>query len=146
MLGNAHCKVPRVINTDKAKAFPPAFEEAKLEEILPDKTKHRRQKYLNNIQEQDHRPTKRRVRQSQWFQSFHTAKWAIDGYETMHMLRKGQVKRLALDNECTNVTFIESLFWNCCLILKSSRNILFNIVFAPEPLTLNNFFYLRIML
>ena len=28
MLGNDHCKSPRVINTDKAKAFPPAFEQA----------------------------------------------------------------------------------------------------------------------
>lgn len=110
MLSNIHCKKPRVINTDKAKAFPPAFEEAKAEGILPKETKHRRQKYLNNIQEQDHRPTKRRVRQSQWFQSFHTAKWTIDGYETMHMLRKGQVKRLAPGDVCQNVKFIENLF------------------------------------
>ena len=110
MLSNSHCKKPRVINTDKAKAFPPAFEEAKNEGILPKATKHRRQKYLNNIQEQDHRPTKRRVRQSQWFQSFHTAKWTIDGYEAMHMLRKGQVKRLAQENVRQNVKFIEALF------------------------------------
>ena len=110
VLSNAHCTSPRVINTDKALAFPPAFEEAKSDHIIPETTKHRRQKYLNNIQEQDHRPTKRRVRQSQWFQSFHTAKWTIDGYETMHMLRKGQVKRLAPGDVRANVAFIESLF------------------------------------
>ena len=110
LLGNLHCTKPRVINTDKAKAFPPAFAEAKEEGILPIETKHRSQKYLNNRQEQDHRPTKRRVRQSQWFQSFHTAKWTIDGYESMHMLRKGQVKRLAPEDVRANVQFIESLF------------------------------------
>ena len=60
--------------------------------------------------EQDHRPTKRRVRQSQWFQSFHTAKWTIDGYEAMYMLRKGQGKRLAKSDVCANVEFIEGLF------------------------------------
>ena len=109
LLGNNHCKSPRVINTDKAKAFPPAFEEAQAESIIPKKTKHRSQKYMNNIQEQDHRPTKRRVRQSQWFQSFHTAKWTIDGYESMHMLRKGQVKRLAPEDVRANVKFIENL-------------------------------------
>ena len=110
MLTNSHCKSPRVINTDKAKAFPPAIEEAKEQGILPRETKHRSQKYLNNSMEQDHRPTKRRVRQSQWFQSFHTAKWTIDGYEAMHMLRKGQGKRLAKGDVCANVEFIEGLF------------------------------------
>ena len=65
---------------------------------------------MNNIQEQDHRPTKRRVRQSQWFQSFYTAKWTIDGYESMHMLRKGQVKRLAPKDVRANIEFIENLF------------------------------------
>jgi transposase-like protein len=110
MLGNVHCTSPRVINTDKAKAFPPAIEESKVEGVIPEQTIHRSQKYLNNRMEQDHRPTKRRVRQSQWFQSFHTAKWTIDGYEAMHMLRKGQVKRLAPDDVRANVKFIESLF------------------------------------
>ena len=34
MLANSHCKSPRVINTDKAKAFPPAIEEAKEEGVI----------------------------------------------------------------------------------------------------------------
>ena len=71
---NNHCRSTRAINTDKAKAVPPAFVAAKNENIIPETTKHRRQKYLNNIQVQDHRSSKRRVRQRQWFQSFHTAK------------------------------------------------------------------------
>ena len=53
ILGNQHCHKPRVINVDKAKAFPPAFEESQDEGIIPSKTKLRRQKYMNNIQEQD---------------------------------------------------------------------------------------------
>jgi IS6 family transposase len=70
----------------------------------------RRQKYLNNIQEQDHRFTKRRVRQSQWFQSFATAKKTIAGYETMHMIRKGQVKNVSANDVCLQVKFINKLF------------------------------------
>jgi len=110
LLGNKHCKTPRVINVDKAKSFPPAFQESKEENVIPEKTKLRRQKYLNNIQEQDHRFTKRRVRQSQWFQSFYTAKHTIDGYETMHMIRKGQVKNLAQTDIAGQIKFINKLF------------------------------------
>jgi IS6 family transposase len=98
------------MNVDKAKAFPPAFEESQAENIIPKETQFRQQKYLNNIQEQDHRFTKRRVRQSQWFQSFSTAKRTIAGYETMHMLRKGQVKNIAANDAYAQVTFINKLF------------------------------------
>ena len=110
MLGNKHCRSPRVINVDKAKAFPPAFEESQRENVLPTTTTLRQQKYLNNIQEQDHRFTKRRVRHSQWFQSFHTAKWTIAGYETLHMIRKGQVKNLAAKDVLGQIKFINKLF------------------------------------
>jgi IS6 family transposase len=110
MLANKYCCAPRVMNVDKAKAFPPAFEEAKAENIIPIDTQLRQQKYLNNIQEQDHRFTKRRVRQSQWFQSFSTAKKTIAGYETMHMIRKGQVKNIAANDVHAQVTFINKLF------------------------------------
>jgi len=107
LLDNQHCHKLRVINVDKAKAFPPAFEESKDESVIPLKTKLRRQKYMNNIQEQDHRFSERRVRQCQWFQTFHTAKWTIDGYETMHMIRKGQVWYVAANAQ---VKFINKLF------------------------------------
>ena len=65
---------------------------------------------MNNIQEQDHRFIKSRVRQSQWFQYFDTAIKTISGYETMHMLRKGQVKNLAKGDAIAEVKFINSLF------------------------------------
>ena len=95
------------INVDKAKAFPPAFEESQVENIIPINTQFRQQKYLNNIQEQDHRFTKRRVRQSQWFQSFQTARNTIAGYETM---RKGQVKNMVANNVQAQVTFINNWY------------------------------------
>ena len=107
ILANDYCCAPRVINVDKAKAFPPAFEESQVENIIPINTQFRQQKYLNNIQEQDHRFTKRRVRQSQWFQSFQTARNTIAGYETM---RKGQVKNMVANNVQAQVTFINKLF------------------------------------
>ena len=110
LLGNSHCKTPRVIYTDKARAFPPAFNESQNENIIPDKTKLKQQKYMNNIQEQDHRFIKRRVRHSQWLQSFKTAKSTIAGYETMHMIRKGQVKNLPVHDVQAQVEFINRLF------------------------------------
>ena len=73
-------------------------------------TKLCQQKYLNNIQEQDHRFTKRRVRNRQWFKSFDTASKTIAGYETMHMIRKGQVKYLAKGNIIAEIQFINKLF------------------------------------
>lgn len=51
----------------------------------------RQVKYLNNIVEQDHRRIKRLVRPGLGFQSFHTARRTIAGYEVMAMARKGQV-------------------------------------------------------
>jgi transposase-like protein len=110
ILKNKHCKSPRIINVDKAKSFPPAFDECKKAGIIPAATKLCRQKYMNNIQEQDHRFTKRRVRQSQWFQSFYTAKRTIAGYETMHMIRKGQVKNIPGNDTISQIKFINNLF------------------------------------
>jgi transposase-like protein len=48
---------------------------------------------LNNIVEQDHRSIKRRVNASLGFRSFDGAQRTIRGYEAMHMIRKGQVRR-----------------------------------------------------
>jgi len=51
ILANEYCCTPRVMNVDKAKGYPPAFEESKAENAIPISTKFRQQKYLNNIQE-----------------------------------------------------------------------------------------------
>jgi transposase-like protein len=45
---------------------------------------------LDNILEQDHRAIKRRVKAKQGFREFHAARRTIQGYEAMHMIRKGQ--------------------------------------------------------
>ena len=46
----------------------------------------------------------------QCFRSFHTAEKTMEGIEAMHMMRKGQVKRLDGRDALGQVKFIESLF------------------------------------
>ena len=53
--------VPRVINVDKHRAFPPAVEALKEEGALPRRVRLRGCKYLNNVVEQDHRMVKKRT-------------------------------------------------------------------------------------
>lgn len=50
-----------------------------------------RSKYMNNALEQDHRGVKRRIRSMMGFKSLATARAALDGIETAHMIRKGQL-------------------------------------------------------
>ncbi|MFM7532143.1 MAG: IS6 family transposase [Rubrivivax sp.] len=52
----------------------------------------RQSKYLNNIVEQDHRAIKRRTRPMMGFKSFRSASKIIAGIETMHMVKKGQLR------------------------------------------------------
>ena len=48
-------------------------------------------KYLNNLIEQDHRFIKKIANPMMGFKAFHSAKATIDGIETTHMIRKGQL-------------------------------------------------------
>ncbi len=102
--------VVRVINTDKAKAYPKAIEELKESDLLPESVEHRAVKYLNNLIEQDHRYTKLRVITSQNFRNFWTAGRTIAGYESMNMIRKGQIKNVRRDEFLGQIRFIHSLF------------------------------------
>ena len=54
-LGGEKHPAPRVINTDKHAAYPPAIAELKADGVLDENSKHRPVQYLNNILEQDHR-------------------------------------------------------------------------------------------
>lgn len=54
-LGATHTQTPRVVNVDKNAAYPPAIDELKADEQLPETTQLRQVKYLNNVVEQDHR-------------------------------------------------------------------------------------------
>ena len=107
---NTHCVDPRVVSVDKNAAYPPAFEVCQQAEIFGKNTKLRQTKYLNNVIEQDHRFTKRRIKHSQWLQSFATGQATIEGYETMHMIRKGQVKNVGRKDVRVQIKFIEGLF------------------------------------
>jgi putative transposase len=52
----------------------------------------RQSKYLNNIVEQDHRAVKRVTDPMLGFKSFWSARKLIAGIETMHMVKKGQLR------------------------------------------------------
>src|SRR6202162_6665059 len=61
-LGGANHPHPRVINTDKYAAYPPAIGQLKGEGVLEENCQHRPVQYLNNVLEQDHRASNRRAR------------------------------------------------------------------------------------
>ena len=66
--------------------------------------------YLNNILEQDHRAIKRRVNAKQGFREFQAAQRTIQGYEAVHMIRKGQARWVAGDDLLRQIQFIDSFF------------------------------------
>jgi len=82
--------VPETITIDKSGA-----NAAAVRSLITDSgvaIKLRQSKYLNNVVEQDHRAVKRRVRPMMGFKSFWSAARLIAGIETMHMIRKGQLR------------------------------------------------------
>ena len=101
---------PRVINVDGNPSYPTAIEELKQERVLGRRCRCRIVPYLNNIVEQDHRAIKRRISASLGFRSFDGAKRTIQGYEAMHMIRKGQVRWLSKGNIAAQVRFIKVIF------------------------------------
>lgn len=105
-----HRRLPFTIGTDKHASYPEAFAASVKENVLPIDCKLRRVKYLNNVIEQDHRAIRRRWRAMQCFRSFHTAERAIEGIEAMHVMRKGQVKRLDGRDAIGQAEFVQSLF------------------------------------
>jgi transposase-like protein len=105
-----HRRLPFTIGTDKHASYPEAFAASVAEKILPRDCKLRRVEYLNNVIEQGHRTVRRRRRAMQCFRSFHTAERTIEGVESLHMMRKGQVKRLDGRDAIGQAKFVESLF------------------------------------
>jgi len=89
---------PRVINVDGNPSYPKVITELRRTGELGRRCRCRPIRYWNNIVEQDHRAIKRRVRASQGFRSFESAWRTIPGIETMHMIRKGQVRWLPKDD------------------------------------------------
>jgi len=94
----------------KNAAYPKAFKELTAEEIMPATCELRQSKYLNNLIEQDHRFMKQLVRLGMGFFSFETACRTLHGYETMNMIRKGQMHGVDKGDILSQVKFIASLF------------------------------------
>jgi transposase, IS6 family len=105
-----HHPRPRVINVDGNPSYPKVVEELRLEHKLGRRCECRTCPYLNNIIEQDHRAVKRRVNAKQGFRSFAGACRTIQGYEAMHMIRKGQVRWLPKGDVAGQVLFIHQIF------------------------------------
>jgi IS6 family transposase len=106
----SHTVFPRVITVDKNAAAPSALADLKSAGAIPSTCELRQVKYLNNIVEQDHRFLKRLVKPGLGFWSFGTAWRTLQGYETMNMIRKGQVKGVEKGAGACQVRFIALLF------------------------------------
>jgi transposase-like protein len=105
-----HTATPRVITVDKNAAYPPAFETLQQEGQLPASCTLRQCKYLNNVIEQDHRFIKRRVNPGLGFGSFRTARRTLQGYEAMHMIKKGQLEGIAKGDALAQNRVIAQVF------------------------------------
>jgi transposase, IS6 family len=108
-LGTSQAVSPRVITVDKNAAYPKAFKELKADGIMPDSCELRQSKYLNNLVEQDHRFIKRLVKPGMGFFSFHTAWRTLQGYEVIHMIRKGQMQGVNKGDSSSQRVFIAEL-------------------------------------
>ena len=101
---------PRGINTDKAPLYGSALAAVKEKGTLRRRCRHRPVQYLNNLLEQDHRAIKRRVKAKQSFREFQAARRTIEGYEAIHMIRKGQVRWVSGADVRRQNQFIDRLF------------------------------------
>ena len=81
---------PETITLDGYAASHRAVRELQEQGRLPELTKLRSSKYLNNLIEQDHRNVKSRLGTMLGLKSFASAAITIRGVELMHRIRKGQ--------------------------------------------------------
>jgi transposase-like protein len=101
---------PRVINTDSAPTYASAIPELQRNGVIGRRCRHRPVQYLNNVIEPDHRAIKKRVNAKQGFRALGAAWRTVEGYEAMHMMRKGQVRWVAGDDVRRQLQFINKLF------------------------------------
>jgi IS6 family transposase len=102
--------IPRVINVDKNPAYPAAINRLKREGKLPRRVRLRQCKFLNNVIEQDHRVSKKRTWLAKGYKTFPSARRTLEGIETMHMIRKGRVRRVAKKDVVAEAKFVAQLF------------------------------------
>ncbi|XAN14087.1 IS6 family transposase [Achromobacter denitrificans] len=81
---------PKTITLDGYAASHRAVRELKADGLLPEDTKIRSSKYLNNLIEQDHRHIKSRTNVMLGFKRFSNAAITLAGIELMHRIRKEQ--------------------------------------------------------
>jgi transposase, IS6 family len=110
VLDAGHTTLPRVITVDQNAAYPLAFDALQRDSTLLETCLLRQCKYLNNVVEQDHRFVKRRVNPGLGFRAFHTAQRTIQGYEAIHMLRKGQIEGLTKTDILAQNRIINQMF------------------------------------
>ena len=110
VLKRTNIQEPRVINVDKNPSYPPAIEQLKKSDILPEDTELRQVKYLNNMVEQDHRGVKHLINPGMSFGSFNSARRTIKGYEAMNMIRKGQIQDIEQGDVIGQISFINQIF------------------------------------
>jgi IS6 family transposase len=101
---------PRVINVDGHLAYASAIAELKQSRELGRRCRCRPSPYMNNVLEQDHRFIKKRIAASLWFRSVSGALNTIVGYESMHMIRKGQIRWLEKGDVVGRVRFIHQVY------------------------------------
>jgi transposase-like protein len=82
--------------------------------LLPESTKVRSSKYLNDLIEQDHRNIKSRTNVMLGFKRFGCAKTTISGIELMHRIRKSQFDLRTLGLKDTTAPAV----WNAVLFNK----------------------------
>jgi transposase, IS6 family len=133
MMRADHRRLPFSILVDKHASYPEAFTTSQEEKVLPKDCRLRRTKYLTNIVEQDYRFIRQRWRAIQCFRSFHTAERTLEGMESMHMMRKGQVKRLDRSDAMDQAKFVESLFGIAACPSVPSRLLCLQPIFATLP-------------
>ena len=99
---------PRMINVAGHPAYARAIAELKRSGDLG--CRCRPSPYLNNVIEQDHRFITKRIAASLWFRSAEGASRTIDGYEAMHLIRKGQIRWLPKCDVVGQRRLIHNLF------------------------------------
>lgn len=105
---------PETITLDGYAASHHAVREMKADGLLPEDTKVRSSKYLNNAIEQDHRHIKSRTNVMPGFKRFRSATTTISGIELTHCIRKGQFDLTELGlKEAT-----ASAVWNVALSIR----------------------------
>ena len=109
-LGRGRGRMPRLVVTDRLASYGTAVGGLKRDGLLPEATRHRRGRWLNNRVEQDHRRVKRRTRPMLGFKGFATARRALAGIEAMAMLAKGQVRRVRADDAPAQRAFVLRIF------------------------------------